>query len=341
MAGHYLPTFLCFFVPKPQKQGKNLRNHAIFWPGQARRSTIYSRAWGRKPHNKTIDPKAGCIRQWMFKETGAAVQEDGVRGLGERPSVPASGFWYAGARWRHLDNWIARTGNDRMILPPWTLHSIGWPGREAGIWEDMREDGGPRLVLITNTTCRASQEQKSSKTLPWTRHKMASWFFPICLVFFADLPSKYAKKPPKHAILWRGQTSPAALSSWVWGVRPHVKPNIPSRMHTAADVHRIHRYLPRGRARKGAGEHVARASFLLAGREVIKIYFWKGGLFWRFRELVSGGVFSQRKNVSRNSSFLSKTPFQKCRYRWKAEETEVMKNIFLKCLSIFRFSYRS
>lgn len=44
MAGHYLPTFLCFFVPKPQKQGKNLRNHAIFWPGQARRSTIYSRA---------------------------------------------------------------------------------------------------------------------------------------------------------------------------------------------------------------------------------------------------------------------------------------------------------
>jgi hypothetical protein len=35
----------------------------------------------------------------------------------------------------------------------------------------------------------------------------------------------------------------------------------------------FHRYLPRGRARKGAGEHVARASFLLAGKEVMKIYF--------------------------------------------------------------------
>ena len=76
-------------------------------------------------------------------------------------------------------------------------------------------------------------------------------------------------------------------------------------MHTAADVHRIHRYLPRGRARKGAGEHVARASFLLAGKEVMKIYFFKGGLFWRFRELVSGGI-NWKKNIF--SKILSKSP---------------------------------
>lgn len=34
LAGQFLPAFLCFFVPKPPKQGKNLPNHAIFWPGQ-------------------------------------------------------------------------------------------------------------------------------------------------------------------------------------------------------------------------------------------------------------------------------------------------------------------
>ena len=46
LAGHFLPVFLRFLVPKPKKQGKNLPNHAIFWPGQARRSTLLSRAKG-------------------------------------------------------------------------------------------------------------------------------------------------------------------------------------------------------------------------------------------------------------------------------------------------------
>ena len=51
---------------------------------------------------------------------------------------------------------------------------------------------------------------------------------------------------------------------------------------------------------KGAGEHVARASFLLAGKEVMKIYFFKGGLFWRFRELVSGVINRRRKYIFKN-----------------------------------------
>ena len=43
-----------------------------------------------------------------------------------------------------FENWIARSGNSKMILPPWTRHSIGRPGREAGVREDMHEDGGLR-----------------------------------------------------------------------------------------------------------------------------------------------------------------------------------------------------
>ena len=40
LAGYFLPVFLRFLVPEPKKPGKNLLNHAIFWPGQARRSTL-------------------------------------------------------------------------------------------------------------------------------------------------------------------------------------------------------------------------------------------------------------------------------------------------------------
>ena len=36
----FLPVSLRFLVPKPKKQGKTLPNHAIFWPGQAQRSTL-------------------------------------------------------------------------------------------------------------------------------------------------------------------------------------------------------------------------------------------------------------------------------------------------------------
>ena len=44
LAGCFLAKYLDFSIITAQKHVKNSQNHAIFWPGQAQRSTIYSRA---------------------------------------------------------------------------------------------------------------------------------------------------------------------------------------------------------------------------------------------------------------------------------------------------------